>query len=152
MDELDVAILGKLQKNARLTNKQMAAELEVAPSTCLMRVNALTARGVIIGHHAELALTAIGRPVQAMISIKIHPQALSKTGDFGEAVAEMPPTLAVFMLSGASDFIVHVGVQDTNRLRDFVLHLAKRPEIADIRSSIVYDSTRKIVVEPLSMS
>jgi DNA-binding Lrp family transcriptional regulator len=150
VDELDTAILAKLQENARISNRQLAAELDTAPSTCLLRVKALTSRGVIVGHHAELSLAAIGRPVQAMVSIKIHPQALSRASDFGEAVARMPPTLAVFMLSGASDFIVHVAVQDTDRLRDFVLQLAKGPEIADIRSSIVFDARRKTVIESLA--
>jgi hypothetical protein len=43
-----------------------------------------------------------------------------------------------------------VAVPDTECLRDVVLALAKRPEIADIRTSIVFEHTRKEVIEPLS--
>jgi DNA-binding Lrp family transcriptional regulator len=95
-------------------------------------------------------LGAIGRSAQAMVALKIRPQAFGAAGAFQRYIAELPETLAVFMVSGSSDFLVHVAVPDTGRLRDFVLALAKRPEIADIRTSIVFEHTRKQVVEPLA--
>jgi DNA-binding Lrp family transcriptional regulator len=47
VDKLDAAIVRELQADARQTNRELAAKLGIAPSTCLERVRALRQRGVI---------------------------------------------------------------------------------------------------------
>lgn len=147
MDELDSALVRLLQNDGRQTNRDLAAQLGVAPSTCLQRVRALRERGTIRGYHADVDLPSLGRQIEAMISIRLLPQALSKAGSFQHHVAAQPETLASFMLAGANDFLFHVAVRDTAHLRDFVLTLAKRPEIADIRSSVIFEHQRKTTIE-----
>jgi DNA-binding Lrp family transcriptional regulator len=149
MDELDTALLRLLQNDARRTNREMAAELGIAPSTCLERIRGLRERGVISGYHAEVELAAIDRSTQAIISIKLRPQAMAVATTFQDYVQNLPQTLEIFMVSGASDFLAHVAVKDTAALRDFVLDLAKRQEIADIRSSVVFEHHRRTTVMPL---
>jgi DNA-binding Lrp family transcriptional regulator len=53
MDDIDSAIVRELQRDARQTNRELARTLGVAPSTCLERVRALRARGVITGFKAR---------------------------------------------------------------------------------------------------
>ncbi|MFI5729281.1 Lrp/AsnC family transcriptional regulator [Kribbella sp. NPDC051587] len=149
MDELDTALLELLQEDARRTNRDLAAALGIAPSTCLERVRSLRDRGVISGYHAAVDLKAIDRATQAIISIKLRPQAMAVATAFQDYVMQLPQTLAMFMVSGASDFLAHVAVKDTEALRDLVLNLAKRQEIADIRSSIVFDHHHRTTVLPL---
>ncbi len=45
MDSIDSAVLGHLQRDARLTNRELARKVGIAPSTCLERVRSLRARG-----------------------------------------------------------------------------------------------------------
>ncbi|MGH3601480.1 MAG: Lrp/AsnC family transcriptional regulator, partial [Pseudonocardiaceae bacterium] len=61
MDELDSAIIGHLQSDARQTNRELARRLGVAPSTALERVRLLRRRGVIRGYRAEIRLAALNR-------------------------------------------------------------------------------------------
>src|SRR5262245_57585368 len=70
LDATDRAILGELQKDARQTNKALAAKVGVAPSTCLERVRELGARGVITGFRAEVDPAAVGRGMEAILSIQ----------------------------------------------------------------------------------
>ncbi|GAA1714499.1 Lrp/AsnC family transcriptional regulator [Kribbella yunnanensis] len=149
MDELDTALLRILQNDARRTNREMAAELGIAPSTCLERIRSLRERGVISGYHAAVDLKAIDRAMQAIISIKLRPQAMAKATAFQDYVMQLPQTLDMFMVSGASDFLAHVAVRDAQALRDLVLDLAKRQEIADIRSSVVFEHHHRTTVLPL---
>jgi DNA-binding Lrp family transcriptional regulator len=150
VDELDSALVRMLQNNGRQTNRDLAAQLGIAPSTCLQRIRALRERGIIRGYHAEIDLPSLGRSTQAMVSIRLLPQALAKMDSFRDYVSALPETLAMFMLSGPTDFLFHVAVQDTDHLRDFVLGLAKRPEIADIRTSVIYQHQRKTTLESLA--
>jgi DNA-binding Lrp family transcriptional regulator len=103
-------------------------------------------QSIISSLHATVDLGKIGRRVEAHVAIKIRPQALPTASAFCDAVAELPDVVAVFMVSGASDLIVHVAVPSTDHLREFVLQLAQRTEIADIRSSVIYLSKRTVVV------
>src|SRR3954451_8627812 len=120
MDELDTALLRILQNDARRTNREMAAELGIAPSTCLERIRGLRDRGVISGYHAAVDLKAIDRATQAIISIKLRPQARAAAAPSQKYGMALPQTLDMFMVSGASDFLAHVAVKDTEALRDLV--------------------------------
>jgi DNA-binding Lrp family transcriptional regulator len=61
LDAIDWAILEQLQKDATIPNKQLAEQVGVAPSTCLLRVRRLRERGVITGIHAHVSSTAFRR-------------------------------------------------------------------------------------------
>src|SRR5690349_14229941 len=73
MDATDRALLAELQRDARQSNRDLAAKLGLAPSTCLERVRALRARGVITGYHAAVSLPALGRTVQALVAMQVRP-------------------------------------------------------------------------------
>lgn len=144
MDELDAALVEELQRDGRQTNRELAERLGIAPSTCLERVRALRKRGVITGFHAEVDMAQLGRPLQALISVRLHPKVREAVEGFREYVTELPETLAVFVVSGGDDFIIQVAVRDAGHLRDFVLdHVARHRTIADVRTSLVFDHIRK---------
>lgn len=151
MDECDAALVAQLQANARLTNRELADRVGVAPSTALERVRALRARGVLRGYHADVDLPALGRSVQALIAVRIHPPARQRIEAFRDFATNLPETAAVFVVSGGEDFLIHVAVPDTDALYSFVIdRLTERPEVADVRTSIVYEHLRRPVLEPLN--
>jgi DNA-binding Lrp family transcriptional regulator len=151
LDELDSALLAGLQNNARQTNRDLAEAVGVAPSTSLERVRSLRERGVIRGYHAEVDLQALGRSVQALVAVRIRPPSRQNIEAFREWVAQLPETVGVFVVSGGDDFLVHVAVPNTDGLYAFVIdRLTERPEVADVRTSIVYEHRRVRVLAPLA--
>src|SRR4029079_4879735 len=73
LDAVDHALLRELQEDARRSNRELAAAVHVSPSTSSERVRALRADGVIRGYHADVALDALGRRVQALTHGTIRP-------------------------------------------------------------------------------
>ncbi|WP_219471407.1 Lrp/AsnC family transcriptional regulator [Nonomuraea rhizosphaerae] len=139
MDELDSGIIRLLQTDARLSNRELARQLGVAPSTCLERVRALTRRGVIRGYHADIAPAALNRSVQAMIMVQVRPLSREVIDTFQRSSAELPEVLSVFVLAGGDDFLLHVAVQDLDHLHAFLLdRLSKRREISGFRTSVIF--------------
>src|SRR4249919_1102952 len=118
MDELDSALVAALQADGRRTNRDLARDLGVAPSTSLERVRALHARGVITGYHAIADLAALGRPVQALIFVRLRPQSRATMNGFRDFVAALPETLNVYIITGLEDTLVHVAVPSTDALQD----------------------------------
>ena len=100
----------------------------MAPSTCLGRVRALRERGVIRGYHADIDPAALGRPIQAMIAVRLQAHARGHIPEFMAKIATLPEVLNVFFLGGANDFLVHIAATSTHNLRDFVVvNLSRQP-------------------------
>lgn len=149
-DALDTALLRLLQDDARRTNRDLAAAVHVAPSTCLERVRGLRERGVITGYRAEVDLAAMGRPVQAMIAVRIRPPSRAVIEGFRRFVCGLPEVLSVFVCSGENDFLMHVAVRDVEHLNALVVdRLTERPELVDVRTSVVFEHLRSARVDPL---
>jgi len=150
VDERDRAILRELQSDARKSNRDVAAAVGVSPSTALERTRALRRRGIIRGAVLDVDLPSIGRPVQALIAVRIRPPSRPVIEGFRDWVASLPETLGVFVTSGNEDFIVHVAVADNESLYAFVIdRLTEHAHVADVRTSVVYEHLRNDRISPV---
>ena len=150
MDELDSAIVAELQRDGRQTNRELARRLGIAPSTCLERVRLLRRRGVILGFRAVISSAALDRRVEAFVSTRLRPLDRAVIDGFKQAVIELPEVVAVYVIAGDEDFLIHVSVPDLDHLHAFLVdRLAPRREVVSFRSQIVYQSAHKDVLERL---
>jgi DNA-binding Lrp family transcriptional regulator len=146
----DVQLLRLLQKNARVSNKELARAAGIAESTCLERVRSLQHRGVIRGWHADVDLAAVGRPIRALISVRLQPKTTEAVNAFQVEILGAEETLSVATVAGNDDFIVEVAVSDVEHLRSFLLdHVTNQPNVTDTNTSLVFDYRRRPVVEPM---
>jgi DNA-binding Lrp family transcriptional regulator len=144
LDELDSAILGELQQNARLSNRELADRLQVAPSTALVRVRSLRERGYITGYHAAVDLAKVGRGLQAMLSVQVRPLNRAVIEGFQTWALGLPEVLSVYVVAGDDDFLVHVAVADVDSLHAFLMdNFSQRREIIRFRSAIIYQHTQR---------
>jgi DNA-binding Lrp family transcriptional regulator len=94
-------------------------------------------------------LAAIGRPVQALVAIRIRPPTRANIERFRSWAAGLPETLGVFVTSGTEDFLLHLAVPGTDSLYAFVVdRLTTRAEVSDVRTSVVYEHLRSDVLPP----
>jgi DNA-binding Lrp family transcriptional regulator len=143
VDGVDRALLELLAQDARITNQRLAERVGIAPSTALARLRSLRDRGVIRGFHAEVDLAALGRPLQALIAVRLAVHARDQIDDFTGAVRQLPGVLMVFHLTGVTDYLVWVAAADAQDLREFVVdHLATHPSVAHAETSLIYEHHR----------
>jgi DNA-binding Lrp family transcriptional regulator len=143
LDEVDRRILRQLVADARTPNNALAQAVGIAPSTCLGRVRALRDSGVIRGYHADVDPAALGRPIQAMIAVRLQSHARGHIPEFAAAVAKLPEVLNVFFLAGAVDFYVHIAAASTQDLRDFVvINLSRNPDVALTETNLIFEHIR----------
>jgi DNA-binding Lrp family transcriptional regulator len=71
LDRIDYQIVRLLRNNARLSNKEIAEKVGLAPSTCLVRTRMLQQSGAITGFKAEVDPAALGVGLQAMIAVRL---------------------------------------------------------------------------------
>ena len=105
------------------------------------RLRSLRERGVIRGFHAVVDLAALGRPLQALIAVRLAVHAREQIDAFTDTVRALTGVVMVFHLTGATDYLVWVAAADAQQLREFVVdHLAThsavvaRGDLADLRA------------------
>ena len=143
LDAVDRRIVRALAEDARMPNNALAALVGIAPSTCLGRVRTLRERGAIRGYHADIDPAVLGRPLQAMIAVRLQSHARGHIPDFMAKIARLPEVINVFFLGGADDFLVHIAATSTENLRDFVVvNLSGNPDVALTETNLIFEHIR----------
>ena len=140
LDRIDFALIDLLQKDARLSNKELAAAVGLAPSSCLARVQRLRSEGVLKGAHAEVNPETLGIGLQALIAVQLRQHSRAQVKAFWKHMMGLPEVLTVFHVAGTHDFQVHVAVRDAHHLRDLALDaFTTRAEVAHIQTSLIFE-------------
>ena len=143
LDRIDSALVGALQKDARMSNKELAAHVGLAASSCHTRVRRLVKEGVFRGFHADVAPEALGIALEALLFIRLGKHSRETVQRFSEYVRCLNEVREVIHVAGAMDFVVRVAVPDSNALRDLVVDsFADREDVSHVETSLIFDSAR----------
>ncbi len=136
LDQIDRAILTRLQKQGRLSNAELAEAVNLSQSACHRRVARLESAGYIAGYVALLDPRALGRKTTVYVEITLAGQADEVLSAFEAAVAKVPEVLECHLMAGSADYLLKVVAADAE---DFAqLHrksLANLPGVAKLQSS-----------------
>ncbi|MGE3615292.1 MAG: Lrp/AsnC family transcriptional regulator [Gemmatimonadales bacterium] len=147
MDRIDSEIVGLLQKNGRLSNKEIAAEVGLAPSSCWERVQRLVAAGVFAGFHAEVDPRAMGVGLQAMVAVRLARHRRDRLDKFRREILRLPEVVGLYHLAGRDDFLVHVAMRDADQLREFLLaRFTTRAEVTHLETHLIFDHVKNPVM------
>ncbi|HBT58582.1 MAG TPA: Lrp/AsnC family transcriptional regulator [Pseudomonas sp.] len=150
LDNLDRRILDALQRNAKLSNVQLAEEVGLSPSPCLRRVRLLEEAGVIRGYHAELDRSKSGLGLTVFVGVKVERHHDASANAFRAAVIDLPEVISCHVVSGESDFLLQVVLPDLASYEDFLFStLLKLPGVSDIRSNFAISTVKSQTALPL---
>ncbi|WP_117194722.1 Lrp/AsnC family transcriptional regulator [Rhizobium terrae] len=150
LDAIDRKILAALQRNARLTNVELADEVGLSPSPCLRRVRILEEAGVIGGYHASLNRSELGLGLTVFVGIKVERHHGAAPDAFRDAVRDMPEVIACHLVSGEADFLLQIVVADLAAYEKLLLGtLLNLPGVTDIRSNFAIRTLKETAPLPL---
>ena len=150
LDNLDRNILAALQKNARLSNVELAQQVGLSPSPCLARVKRLTNAGVIKRHVTLLDPEKLGLSLNVFIQVSLERQSEVLLESFERKVTSLPEVLECYLMTGDSDYFLRVAVEDINALREFILnHLTRIEGVSNIRSSLALKQVKYETALPI---
>ena len=143
LDEIDRRILVELQRNARLTNQELAARVGISPSPCWRRVRALENAGVIRAYAALVEPAALGLRVSVFTNVTLERQEEKALAVFEAAVGEWPEVMECYLMTGDADYLLRVVVAYLAAYERFLMQkLTRIPGIASIKSSFALRSVR----------
>ncbi|MCX2970964.1 MULTISPECIES: Lrp/AsnC family transcriptional regulator [Streptomyces] len=112
MDAVDRSILRELQRNARMTNAELAQRVGLTASPCLRRVRQLEKDGLIRGYRAVLDHDALELGFRTYVTIVMHREDRVTVERFEREVADLSAVIAAYRLFGDPDYLLLVAVQD----------------------------------------
>lgn len=150
LDAIDRRILAALQREARLTNVQLADEVGLSPSPCLRRVRLLEEAGVIAGYHAALSRAELGLGLTVFVGVKVERHHDEAATAFRQAVQALPEVVSCHLVSGEADFLLQVVVPDLAGYERLLMGtLLRLPGVSDIRSNFAIQTVKAHAPLPL---
>lgn len=150
MDATDRRILTVLQRDGRMTNSDLAAEVGLSPSACHRRVQRLEDLGVIRGYVALLDARKLERPTTVFVEITLSGQADEILEAFEREVRKIPDVLECHLMAGSADYLLKVVAQDTDDFaRIHRQHLTRLPGVAQMQSSFALRTVFKTTALPV---
>jgi Lrp/AsnC family leucine-responsive transcriptional regulator len=139
LDATDRRILQELQRDAGLSNLELAERVGLSASPCLRRVKALEDAGVIAKRVALLDQKRLGLSLTAFIQIAMDRHTLDRFSAFETKVRALPEVQGCWMITGhEADYLLKVVVPDMERYQEFLLDKITRIEgVTGVRSSFV---------------
>ena len=138
MDKVDRILLRELQKNARISNAELADKVNLSPTPCLRRVRRLEESGVIRRYHAEPDLTKIGYSITAIVFVQLTLNSTANAKQFEQSIDGIQRVQDCFVLAGRYDYLLRVVARDLVDYERLIKgDIADIPNIKNIESTIV---------------
>ncbi|BAV07403.1 DNA-binding transcriptional regulator, Lrp family [Filimonas lacunae] len=150
VDETDIEILKLLQKNAELTNKEIAAQLHKAVATIHERVRRLKEEGYIKRVVAILDRKLIDKSLISFSQVQLNDHTAESLQNFEREVAMFPEVMECFQMTGQFDFILRIATSDMEAYTSFYREkLARLPNITTVQSFFVLSEIKSDTAYPL---
>ena len=154
MDNLDITdlrILRELQRDANLTNVELAAKISLSPSPTLARVKRLESGGVISNYVALVDAHALGLKVNVFVRVSLEKQEAKALEKFEQAVSHFDEVMEVYLMTGDEDYLLRIVVPDLQALEKFILeNLTRIPGIKNIKSSFALKQVKYKTALPIA--
>ncbi|MDI1464342.1 Lrp/AsnC family transcriptional regulator [Catellatospora sp. KI3] len=122
MDDMDWALLRELQDDARLSFSELSRRVHLSPPAVAERVRRLEESGVITGYHAQIDLSAVGRPVVALIQMSCYgPGCILRD----PTVSQWPEILEIHRITGDACSILKVAAPSMEAFEAVIDRLAR---------------------------
>lgn len=141
LDRYDLRILAELQRDARISNQELAERIGLSPSPCSRRVKQLEDDGYISRQVALLDRKKLGLTLTAYVQVGMDRHTPERFEHFQDIIRKCPEVLECSLVTGMdADYQLKVVVQDMEHYQKFLLGQLTRIEgVTSVRSAFVLD-------------
>jgi Lrp/AsnC family leucine-responsive transcriptional regulator len=145
LDETDLQILRTLQRNAKLTTKELAEAVNLSPTPVFERQKRLERKGYIRKYVAVLDPEKLGQGLLVFCKVKLKQINHELADAFTRRIMHLPEVPECYNTSGAYDYLLKVRATDMKQYQEFVLtKLGDIETVASIESTFVMSEVKQI--------
>ena len=147
LDKLDRRILTLLQKDGRLSMKDLGEQVGLSITPCIERVKRMERDGIISGYYARVNPAALGATLLMFVQITLSNRSGEMFEQFRREVLRIPQVLECHLVSGDFDYIIKARIHEMNEYRkllgDILLQL---PGAAQSKSYVVMEEIKETLI------
>ena len=145
LDNIDLQILQILQKNAKLTTKELADAVHLTPTPVFERQRRLERQGYIKKYVAVLDPEKLGQGLQVYCKVKLKQINHEIADAFVRRIQRIPEVTECYNTSGAYDYLLKVRATDMKQYQEFILNkLGEIDSLASIESTFVMSEVKQM--------
>jgi len=150
---MDIMILNILRTDGRIANSELSKKIGLSPGPTLERTKKLERNGVITGYYAKMDAKKIGYGIQTFVEVVLSRHKKDNIIEFMEAVKAVPEIIGCYHITGKSDFLLKVYVENIQAYEDFLLHtLSTLPGLQHVETFIVMRCVKNEPTPPVKGS
>jgi DNA-binding Lrp family transcriptional regulator len=136
VDDVDQNILRVLQRNARITNQELALRVGLTPAPCLRRVRRLEKSGVIRGYTAVIDLDVLRKRLEVVVQVRVLAQS-DQLHEFEARVSALEDVVEMRRLFGGGDYLMLVRATNLDTFDEWLrVHLRSTPAVVSAEPAL----------------
>jgi Lrp/AsnC family transcriptional regulator, leucine-responsive regulatory protein len=139
-DQIDRDILSLLERDARVSFKELAEKVGLSANAVAERVRKLHGQGAIQGFTAVVDPVAVGLPLRALIEVKM--ESSTTAAQFEARAAATPGVVRALVTTGKYDWVLEVVARDQADLQRVIEALRVGGLTRDTYSRVVASDRR----------
>ena len=145
LDETDLQILRTLQKNAKLTTKELADAVHLTPTPVFERQKRLERQGYIRKYVAILNPEKLNQGLLVFCKVKLKQINHEIADAFARRIMRIPEVTECYNTSGNYDYLLKVRAADMRQYQEFILNkLGEIESLASIESTFVMSEVKQV--------
>ena len=144
LDETDRQILKTLQKNAKLTTKELAEAVNLSPTPVFERQKRLEKKGYIKKYVAVLDPEKLGLGLLVFCKVKLKQINHEIADSFVRHIQLIPEVTECYNISGQYDYLLKIRARDMKDYQEFVINkLGTIEHVGAIESTFVMSEVKQ---------
>lgn len=151
LDRTDRRILEILQTRGRISNVELAREINLSTTPCAERVRRLERAGVITGYKAVVDAEKIGLSICIFVEVKLDHTTAEAFERFQRTIEDLDDVAECYMIAGEFDYLLKLMVSDVSAHRRFMNEsLPKLRDVKQTRSYVVVEQLKQQMALPIA--
>ncbi len=150
LDNVDLQILKLLQRNARLTTRELAKEVNLSTTPVFERIKRLEKEGYIREYTAVLDANKLGQGFTVFCSVKLRQMSKDTANDFVARIKDIPEVAECYNITGEYDYLLKINAPDMRYYNEFIINvIGTIDSVGSVLSSFVMNEIKHTDSLPL---
>ena len=143
LDKMDLQILRTLQENARLTTKELAAQVSLSSTPVFERLKRLEREGYIKKYIAVLDADKLNQGFVVFCNVKLRRMNKDIAMEFTRIIQNIPEVTECYNISGSYDYLLKIHAPNMKYYQEFIINvLGTIDSLGSLESMFVMDEVK----------
>ena len=143
LDKVDLQILRTLQENARLTTKELAAQVSLSSTPVFERLKRVEREGYIKKYIAVLDADKLNQGFVVFCNVKLRRMNKDIAMEFTRIIQNIPEVTECYNISGSYDYLLKIHAPNMKYYQEFIINvLGTIDSLGSLESMFVMDEVK----------